>query len=200
MPLKPVSISEYHVFLASPGDVDAERREVRAFFDEFNRNLAARRGLRFVVIDWENYSTSGVGRAQQLITAQTLEKYRDSLALVVGLMGQRFGSPSGRYESGTEEELLWALDVHLRTGFPEIKWFFKKYTTFSVPFADPDAIQAALDQWRKVLAFKARLQEGSPATGQPQLYFKEFADLPDFRDVLRRDLTLWMSSPDRPWS
>jgi hypothetical protein len=191
---------EYHVFLASPGDLDAERREVRAFFDEFNLYVAAGRGLRFVVIDWENYSTAGVGRPQQLITAQTLEKYRDSLALVLGLMGQRFGSSSGKYESGTEEEFYWALDSHLRTGFPEIKWFFKRLTTFCVSAAQPDAIQAALDQWKKVLAFKARLQGGSPATGQPQLYYKEFVDLADFKDVLRRDLTQWLSSPDRPWS
>lgn len=53
-----------------------------------------------------------MGRPQELITRQTLEKYRESLALVVGIMGQRFGSPTGMAESGTEEEFNWAMESH----------------------------------------------------------------------------------------
>src|SRR6476661_7431733 len=95
------TLREYHVFLASPGDVNEEREEVRKFFEQFNRTFAAKWKVRFAVIDWENYSTLGIGRPQELITSQTLEKFRDSLALVVGIMGQRFGSPTGTHESGT---------------------------------------------------------------------------------------------------
>lgn len=122
MALQPRSLREYHVFLASPGDMNDERQAVRRFFEEYNRQTASPRGLRFTVIDWENYATAGVGRPQELITEQTLERYRDSLALVIGLMGQRFGSPSGTHDSGTEEEFAWALNNHQHTGFPEIKW------------------------------------------------------------------------------
>ena len=106
-----------------------------------SRNTTATRPIiwnaRFEVIDWENYATIGVGRPQELITQQTLEKYRDSLALVVGIMGQRFGSPSGKAESGTEEEFNWAMESHKATGFPEIKWFFRKVEKLELP-ADPD--------------------------------------------------------------
>ena len=87
MALKPRSVAEYHVFLASPGDMNQERQEVRQFFEEYNRHTASPRDVRFVVIDWENYATTGVGRPQQLITSQTLARYCDSLALVIGLMG-----------------------------------------------------------------------------------------------------------------
>jgi len=126
MALTPRSVAEYHIFLASPGDMSLERQEVRRFFDEYNRHTATTRGVRFVVIDWENYATAGVGRPQQLITSQTLSQYRDSLALVIGLMGQKFGSPTGTHGSGTEEEFEWALQSYLETNFPEIKWFFRK--------------------------------------------------------------------------
>ena len=34
MALKPRRVEEYHVFLASPGDMNLERQEVRRFFDE----------------------------------------------------------------------------------------------------------------------------------------------------------------------
>ena len=93
----------YHVFVASPGDVGSERLKVREFFDRYNRNYAEPRSLNFEVIDWENYSSAGVGRPQELISEQTLERYKESLAIVIGIMAQRFGSPSGKCESGTEE-------------------------------------------------------------------------------------------------
>ena len=90
MPLQPVSLRHYHVFLASPGDMNREREEVRRFFAEYNRHTASHWGVRFDVIDWENHATAGVGRPQDLINQTTLERYRDSLALVVlfyGLLG-----------------------------------------------------------------------------------------------------------------
>jgi hypothetical protein len=104
MTLTPLVTHTYHVFLASPGDVSAERQAVRRFFDDYNRHTAHIWNAWFEVVDWENYSTIGVGRPQELITRQTLERFRDSLALVIGIMAQRFGSPSGKAESGTEEE------------------------------------------------------------------------------------------------
>src|SRR5262249_4502897 len=115
MALKPRQVEEYHVFLASPGDMDLERQAVRRFFEEYNRHTAGSHDIRFTVIDYENYATAGIGRPQELITGQTLEKYRDSLALVVGLMGQRFGSATGTHESGTEEEFEWALNSYARS-------------------------------------------------------------------------------------
>ena len=162
MTLKPKPIQEYHVFLASPGDMNAERKAVRQFFDEYNRTTARLRGIQFTVIDWENYATAGVGRPQELITSETLEKYQNSLALVIGLMGQRFGSPTGDYESGTEEEFDWAIKSYLKSGFPEIKWFFRKIENFVVTGTDIKAIKEAADQWEKVQAFKKWFQEEIP--------------------------------------
>jgi hypothetical protein len=100
--LNPVSIRQYHVFLASPGDVAEERQAVRHFFERYNRHIAQLWGVRFEVVDWENYATIGIGRPQELITNQTLERFKTSLALVVGIMAQRFGSPTG-----AAEELQW---------------------------------------------------------------------------------------------
>jgi len=38
--LKPRQVSEYHVFVASPGDMATERRAVREFFTMYNRTVA----------------------------------------------------------------------------------------------------------------------------------------------------------------
>jgi hypothetical protein len=192
--IRPKEIRRYHVFLASPGDMDVERRQVRRYFEEYNRTTAGPRGLEFVVIDWENYSTTGAGRPQALITDQTLEQCRESLALVIGLMGQRFGTPTGEHESGTEEEFEWALERHTRTGWPEIKWFFRKVPLFKHVSVDPDEMKKELEQWEKVRAFKRALQQ----EGRYQAYYKEFETV-EFADVLRNDLSLWLNDPSRPW-
>ena len=174
--------------------MNPERQEVRRFFEGYNMTTASPRGVRFVVVDWENYATTGVGRPQELITSQTLKRYRNSLALVIGLMGQRFGSPSGTHESGTEEEFEWALTSHLATGFPEIKWFFRKVEKFEASTSDPERILDALEQWKKVRVFRERLDK------EKVLFFKEFTDPADFRTVFHHDLSLWLNAPERPWA
>jgi len=194
MSLAPPSVSVYHIFLASPGDVGAERQYVRRFFDEYNRHTAHIWQARFEVIDWENYATIGVGRPQELISQQTLEKYRDSLALVVGIMGQGFGSPSGKAESGTEEEFNWAMESHKKAGFPEIKWFFRKVDKLELP-ADPDEADAALDQWKKVRAFRKRMQDLSNP-----VFSTEYPGAAGFAEVFERDLNHWLADPARPWA
>ena len=191
--MKPQPVAEYHVFLASPGDTDKERKELREFFDDYNRHTARHWSVRFVVVDWENYATAGVGRPQELITEQTLGEFRESLALVIGLMGQRFGSPTGTYESGTEEEFEWAFKSNQETGFPEIKWFFREVDQFVAP-SDTGKIEDVLEQWKKVQSFRQKV-----ARPDFQLFYKTFTDVDNFRDVASNDLSLWLADPKRPW-
>lgn len=195
MNLTPRLINQYHVFLASPGDVATERQAVRDFFEDFNRQIAPIWNVRFEVVDWENYATIGVGRPQELITQQTLEKHRDSLALVIGIMNQRFGSPTGTAESGTEEEFNWAMTSHQANGFPEIKWFFRKADKLDGVPADPEEFEKAVDQWRKVVAFRKRMQD----LNNP-VFYGEYPSSAGFAAVFARDLNQWLADPARPWS
>ena len=60
--ISPKLLKQYHIFLASPGDVNDEREHVRQFFKRYNQHTAHLWNVCFEVIDWENYSTIGVGR------------------------------------------------------------------------------------------------------------------------------------------
>ncbi|MFN9645324.1 MAG: DUF4062 domain-containing protein, partial [Cyanobacteriota bacterium] len=193
MSLTPKTISQYHIFLASPGDVSEERQYVRRFFEQYNRTTAYLWNVQFVVVDWENYATTGIGRPQELITQQTLERFRDSLALVVGIMGQRFGSPTGKAESGTEEEFNWAMESHLASGFPEIKWFFRQAATLAMP-ADPAQLEKASEQWKKVHTFRCRMREANNP-----LFYAEYPDAASFDEIFARDLNQWLADASRPW-
>jgi hypothetical protein len=147
----PQTIRRYHVFLASPSDVREHRDFVWAFFADYNIQHAAAKGLEFRVVDWENYATIGVGEPQKLITRPTLAKFRDTLVLVIGILGRRFGTPTSTHESGTEEEFETALGWWQQTKQPEIKWFFLKSEQLSFP-SEPEAMVQAVEQWRKVCA------------------------------------------------
>ena len=160
----------YHIFLASPGDMNEERQMVREFFDDYNRNIANRQNLEFKVIDWENYSNSGVGRTQALITEQTLDEFRNSLVLVVGLLGQRFGTPTDIYESGTEEEFVTAIRFRKEQGdWPEIKWFFREKWGKQGPPDDPDQFMEASLQWKKVRDFREQIAKQRTAVVHKEL-------------------------------
>jgi tetratricopeptide (TPR) repeat protein len=189
MPLTAVSVRTYHVFVASPGDVNDERQAVREYFSTFNRSFAEPRGFRFEVVDWENYSVAGAGRPQELITRQVLDRYRSSLALVVGIMAQRFGSPSGTHESGTEEEFEWAL-ANVRTGFPELKWFFRDVRELRL---DPKNPAEGLAQWQRVQAFRERVET------EKTVFARSYAASDEFKSVLDQDLGRWLNAAERPW-
>ena len=162
----PETIQRYHVFLASPGDVRAHRDFVRGFFADYNIQHAAAKQVEFQVVDWENWSTLGVGETQKLITRQLLDQHRHSFALVIGILGQRFGTPTSTHESGTEEEFDWALDCWKAQGHPEIKWFFLDPDEITIP-AEKRERNKVLEQWDKVCAFRERLQKGDVKQGDP---------------------------------
>jgi hypothetical protein len=194
MSLRPREKRHYYVFLASPGDVNTEREAVRAFFGRVNATFAQFWNVHFELVDWENYATIGIGRPQQLITEQTLERFRDSLVLVIGIMGQRFGSPTGVAESGTEEEFNWALEHHQRCGTPEIKWFFRKTGSLELRADSDEDAETALEQWKKVKAFRKRLQSQSSP-----VFYAEYSTSEIFRDVFGEDLQRWLHDPRHPW-
>lgn len=192
--VSPLNVKEYHVFLSSPHDMEKERNEVRAFFHQWNY-VSMAFGVRLTVIG-ESDANIGIGHPQDLINKQVLERYKDSLVLYIGLLGQRFGTPTRNAGSGTEAEFNWVLKrwrqgLKLNQTVPEIKLFFR-----NKPFEcalDIDAIEAALEQYRRVAAFKQRCIQG-----RPPLYYKEFRDN-QFVEIFGDDVRLWLSHPDRPW-
>lgn len=176
-----------------------ERDIVRQHFRVLNEGLRRAFGVQLDVIDWENHSVPGIaeGSSQRLLVNQLLEPYRDSLVLFIGLMGDRFGTDTGDFGSGTEHEYSWAIDRHQKVGFPEIMFFFRQPAPL-----DPGSrtLDDDLGQIREVQSFMKRLQDAcSPS------YYVQFGASGDrdgtdrfYRELLRV-LSLWLYSVDRPW-
>lgn len=164
MPLIPLRI-----FVASPGDVAREREHVVAVVSELNQTTAQDAGFVLQVVRWETHARPDLGRPQQVIFDQI-----GTIDVFVGLMWQRFGTPTGVAESGTEEEFNAALDAWQRERWPRVMFYFSR-----APIEPPPTIAAA-EQLVKVARFRERLS----ALGLVWLYGSE----EEFRDVFRRHL------------
>lgn len=131
------------VFIASPGDLSAERSLFPSIIDRLNKTKAIALNYRLEARGWED-ALPGFGRPQEIIN----DDVRQSDILVM-LLWKRWGTPSGRFSSGTEEEFSIAYERFRQTGTPRMLLYFR-----SVPetmLADPG------EQLKKVIDFKNRI-------------------------------------------
>jgi hypothetical protein len=93
------------IFLASPSDVSAERTRLEEVITELNQSWSRTLGIRLDLIRWETHAYPGFGDdAQDVINDQIPMDYD----IFIGILWSRFGTPTGRAGSGTEEEYLRA--------------------------------------------------------------------------------------------
>ena len=95
---RPVAERTIRVFLASPGDVAQARATVVEIGRQVDEGVARPLGWRLDVYGWE-LGRPGLGRAQDLVNPNV-----DTCHVLVGVLGSDFGTPTGEYESGFEEE------------------------------------------------------------------------------------------------
>jgi hypothetical protein len=85
------------------------------------------------------------------------------------------------------------MESYKDSGFPEIKWFFRKTDTLTMP-TDPKEARKALKQWEEVLAFRQRMQDFNDP-----VFYTEYPGSDGFTDVFDQDLSLWLADSARPW-
>ena len=174
-------LERLRVFVASPGDVAAERNHVKAVADELNRGIAAQEGFVLEVVRWETHARPDMGRAEQLILDQ-IGQYD----LFVGIMWRRFGTPTGVAGSGTEEEFDHALRAWQQSGHPRLLCYFSR-----APSEPPETVDEAT-QLLKVTQFRSQVETKGLAW--------RYRSDGDFKDLLREHLQqiLWEFADRRP--
>jgi hypothetical protein len=95
------SVTEFLVFIASPGDLPNERDAARETVQKWNDLYSERQRVRYTAIMWETHAVPEMGdRAQAIINRKV-----DDCDLGIGLFWTRLGTPTGDAESGTSEEI-----------------------------------------------------------------------------------------------
>ena len=162
--------SVVRVFLASPGDLGAEREIVEELVNELNGSWGHKVGIALRLVRWERDVRPGVGDdAQAVVNSQVPDDYE----VFIGLLWGRFGTPTLRYSSGTHEEFERAIARWKESGSPEIMMYFK-----DAPLR-PLAIDT--DQVAQVQAFRKSLTERG-------VLFWPFEDQSGFQSSLRAHL------------
>lgn len=136
----------YKCFIASPGDTVEERAVCDKVFREISDTVGQILNFRIESKKWEANARPSFGEdGQAVITAQLLDDYQ----IFIGIMWNRFGTPTARADSGTEEEFDLAYKRYSEKGDVEIMMYFNDA---AVKSADLDFQQA-----QKVRDFKGRV-------------------------------------------
>lgn len=155
-----------NVMIASPGDVTDEPDIVRAVVHEWNVINAEDRAQVLVPTGWDTHSSPEMGDRPQGVIKEQILKNAD---LLIAVFWTRLGSPTGKAESGTVEEI----EEHLAQSKPAMIYFS------SVPVR-ADTVDR--QQYDALLAFK----QTCSARGLIETY----ESLAEFRDKLTRHLAL----------
>jgi hypothetical protein len=169
----PYAANIYRVFVASPGDVAAERDEIRRVIREWNTLHATSRGVQLEVVRWEEYSIPDMSeRPQAVINRQVL----DDCDLLIGVFWTRLGTPTGIADSGTQEEIQRFLD----TKKPVMLYFSER------PIRPNDV---DFEQYGRLKEYRSRCEKHG--------LVRSYAEVAEFGRMLRDQLTLWLHSLPR---
>jgi hypothetical protein len=135
------------VFIASPGDVPDERDIASLVVSEVHRIFSGPLGLQLDAVRWETHAVPDVGDDAQAVINRQIGDFD----IFVGMMWQRFGSPTKRNKSGTGEEFERAYRLFKNHGRPKIMFYFR-----TTPFYTPEL--EAISQFRKVVEFRKKLE------------------------------------------
>lgn len=159
------------IFIASPGDLSDERKKFVDIISEVNIIKAHTMGYHLEPLGWED-TLLGVGRPQQLIN-EDLKKSD----LFIMLLWKRWGSHTGKYSSGTEEEYNVALELYNTYQKPEIWLYFKNNDKSNLN-----------EDTEKINKFKGLIEE------ENVLLYKKFSDITEWGDLLRNNLCIWLDT------
>lgn len=95
-------ITVYDMLVSCPGDVIDVMEVIRESVDSFNRTFGRRNNIEIVVNNWRTHSYPQFGASPQEILNQ---QFINNCDFAVAIFGTRFGTPTDKYHSGTEEEI-----------------------------------------------------------------------------------------------
>lgn len=160
------------IFLSSTDDLIEERDTVKDVVDDLHLLWSGKRNIALELVRGETHAIPNAGKdAQSIIN----EDIGDNYDIFIGVLGNRFGTPTPRYGSGTEEEFNNALSRYKKDpNCVRIMFYFKN------ELIHPNELD--IDQFQKVRDFKQQISD--------TILFSIF----DSIDVFSKQLSLHLSS------
>lgn len=166
------------IFVASPGDVQAERDGLSKVVSELNLTISAiapEKGIVLELVRYETHAHPGLGEdAQDVINRQALD-----YDIFVGVMWKRFGTQTKRAGSGTAEEFQHAYEKWEKDNALPVLFYFRQ-TPLAVPKTTDE-----VKQLLKVVEFRDEMSQCGLVW--------EYEDERGFADIIRPHLILVLS-------
>ncbi|MFZ3060051.1 MAG: S-layer protein domain-containing protein [Candidatus Methanoperedens sp.] len=169
MALPPDYLRRIRVFIASPRDMSTERKIFRDAIEKVNRIKAKPQGVLLEPVGWED-TLPGKSRPQEKINDDIKKSH-----LIVMLLWKRWGSPTGKYSSGFEEEYQVA-SAHDK----DILFYFR-----DIP---DDILEDPGEQVKKVLNFQKKIET------EREFLFRNYKDEHIWKEQFIDDLSQWLDN------
>lgn len=159
------NITQYDLLISCPRDAAESVDVIKEVVEEFNQLFSDALGINIRWRYWKNsvYAESGA-KPQDLLNKQIV----DNSDLAVAIFKNRFGSPTDKYESGTEEEIEKML-----SGGRQVFLFFDESP---VKMSEVDR-----GEYDKVQLFKEKYKDRG--------IFWSFSNEDEFRNIFRAHIT-----------
>jgi hypothetical protein len=170
------------VFVAFPDDLTDEVAAVEASVQELNAVLSRDLGRRLEMITWRSAAVPGVSTDPQAVIN---EQIGDNYDIFIGMLWTRFGTPTLRAISGTEEEFERAYAKHKEAPASiRLMIYFKR--------APVELEQIVPSQIEAINAFRSKL-------GPKGVLYWDFNTREEFESYLRLHLSRQVSDWGKTW-
>lgn len=142
----PEDIKQIRILVSCPSDVEKEVKILKNVVYEINKEINSR-NLHFDIWTWIEDSTPGFGEDSQEVINNQIKPYD----VFIGIMWTRFGTPTKRANSGTEEEYNRALS----------RWLSKPNSVDIMMYFNVQAVPYDVDteQLKKVKEFRQKIKK-----------------------------------------
>jgi hypothetical protein len=179
LPVMAPGKTSLQIFIASPGDVQAERERLKKVVGELNIDVAASRSLVLEPITWQTHTHPGMGKDPQ----DVINKQIKPTDIFIGIMWKRFGTPTERAPSGTVEEFQSACKRWEKNRQTQIMFYFNQ---------SPVPMNEDMREVQKVKDFRELIGKSG--------LIADYTGADDFEAQVRSHLTKlvleWNATPD----
>lgn len=158
------------LMISCPSDVNNEIKIINRVVDNINDSIGMSMDIFVKTLHWSKNITPGAGDyAQNLINEQILDK----ADIIIAIFGNKIGSATQNYESGTIEEIEYAIQ--------EKKKVFVYFSNKPIHKNEID-----IDQEQKIRVFKDKYKN--------QGVYVEYCSDKEFSDSITRNLTRYLTA------
>lgn len=164
-------LTQLTIFFSGTSETEAECAALKTVVEELNRILTDSHRISLKVISWPDDFRPGVNQDPQSELNRQVQGRYD---IYIGVLGSKFGTPTPRAGSGTEEEFQLAISQFLQdTTSIRVFFYFKR--------ASQDPFSINIEELKKVQQFRSELP-------QKGVVYMDFKDTINFVEMVKKHI------------